>query len=107
MLKDTFPSGHNPISWSLAKVLISENCTTECLGLLSIEDFAVDYSTSRGEIKALDGVDLTVDNEVLGVVGESGCGKSTLGLSVIGLLPVPPARYARGRMMYKGIDLLR
>jgi oligopeptide/dipeptide ABC transporter ATP-binding protein len=41
------------------------------------------------QVKAVDGVDLTVDEkEIVAVVGESGCGKSTLGQSLVGLLPV-------------------
>jgi len=39
-------------------------------------------------VKALDGVDLTLNrHEILGVVGESGCGKSVTALAIAGLLP--------------------
>jgi peptide/nickel transport system ATP-binding protein len=39
-------------------------------------------------------------------VGESGCGKTSLGLGIIGLLPTPPANNVRGRVIYKGVNLL-
>jgi peptide/nickel transport system ATP-binding protein len=40
-------------------------------------------------------------------VGESGCGKSTLALSMIGLLPFPPAKILDGSIVYKAVDLTK
>ena len=40
-------------------------------------------------------------------MGESGCGKSTLALSMIGLLPTPPARILEGSIVYKTVDLTK
>jgi len=77
------------------------------LTLLEVKDLIVNYSTGQIEIKALNGIELSVNTEVVGIVGESGSGKSTLGLSVIGLLASPPAKYLQGSVMYKGIDLLK
>jgi oligopeptide/dipeptide ABC transporter ATP-binding protein len=76
--------------------------------LLEIKDLTVSYSTASREIKAVRKVSLKLDSkEVLGIVGESGSGKSTLGLSIMRLLPTPPARYIGGSIFYKGLDLLK
>ncbi|KPK12391.1 MAG: hypothetical protein AMJ56_04955 [Anaerolineae bacterium SG8_19] len=53
-------------------------------------------------VRALDGVDLTIDQqETLGVVGESGCGKTTMGRTIMGL--VPPTS---GAILFEGKNLL-
>jgi peptide/nickel transport system ATP-binding protein len=44
--------------------------------------------------------------ETLGVVGESGCGKSVTALSVMRLLPMPPARIVAGEIRWRGRDLV-
>ena len=75
--------------------------------LLSIEDLDLRFASDRGELHALHGVSLTVnEGEIVGLVGESGCGKSITAAAVLGLLPMPPARIAGGRIVYKGEDLL-
>jgi len=54
-----------------------------------------------GQIKAVDGVDLTLKaGETLGVVGESGCGKSTMARSVARLLDPTD-----GKVSFKGHDI--
>ena len=56
--------------------------------LLSVEDVAVDLPTPRGNLRAVDRVDLTVGaGQTLGVVGESGCGKTMLSRAILQLLP--------------------
>lgn len=56
--------------------------------VLEVKDLRVVFHTYAGEVKALDGVNLTVNrHEILGVVGESGCGKSVTALAIAGLLP--------------------
>ncbi|WP_333671828.1 ABC transporter ATP-binding protein [Elioraea tepidiphila] len=75
--------------------------------LIEIEDLAVSFRTDRGEVEALSGVSLHLDEgEVLGVVGESGCGKSLTALAIMGLVPSPPGRITRGRIAFAGRDLL-
>ena len=75
--------------------------------LLQVEDLRLEFRSYRGVVKALDGVDLTVDHgEIVGVVGESGCGKTITGMAILGLLPKPQARVTSGRVLFQGVDLL-
>lgn len=74
--------------------------------LLTIEDLHISFDTLAGEIKAINGVNLTVHSgEVFGIVGETGCGKTVTGLAVLGMVP-QPGRVTRGRIVFKGRDLL-
>jgi len=74
--------------------------------LLRIDSLRTVFSTSNGDVAAVDGVDLSVGRgRTLGIVGESGCGKSVLSLSVMRLVP-PPGRIAAGRIAFEGRDLL-
>ncbi len=75
--------------------------------LLEIQGLKTHFKTDDGWLHAVDGVDLSVDaGETLGVVGESGCGKSVMAMSVMRLIPMPPGRFAGGRILWKGRDLL-
>jgi len=74
--------------------------------LLSVEDVAVDLPTPRGNLRAVDHVDLSVGaGRTLGIVGESGCGKTMLSRAILQLLP-KKARLS-GRVMFDGQDLAR
>ena len=56
--------------------------------LLEVGDARTYFETSRGSVRAVDGVSLSLDRgRTLGVVGESGCGKTVLSRSIMGLLP--------------------
>ena len=71
---------------------------------LQVEDLFVAYRSSRGPVRAVEGVTLGVGaGESVGLVGESGCGKSTLGRAVLGLLPAVAER--TGRVVLDGVDL--
>ena len=73
--------------------------------LLSVEDVAVDLPTPRGNLRAVDRVNLTVAaGQTLGVVGESGCGKTMLSRAILQLLPKKAK--LTGRVMFDGQDLV-
>ncbi|ARO22606.1 ABC transporter ATP-binding protein [Rhizobium sp. S9] len=73
--------------------------------LLEIENLTVEFQTSSGLFRAVDGVSLSCDKgEILSVVGESGSGKSVAMLALMGLLPWT-ARITADRMQFDGQDL--
>src|SRR5208337_1352229 len=75
--------------------------------LLETRDLTVNFHTYRGEVKALDHVQLSLHpHEVLALVGESGCGKSVTALTILGLLP-QNAHVLGGQVLFKGEDLLK
>ncbi len=75
--------------------------------VLSIRGLRTTFRTPAGVFPAVDGVDLEVGKgETLGIVGESGCGKSVTALSILRLLPEPPASIEAGEILFQGRDLL-
>ncbi len=75
--------------------------------LLEIEDLQTHLATPGGTARAVDGVSFAVaPGEVVGLVGESGSGKTLTALSILRLVPSPPARIAGGRIVFDGVDLL-
>jgi len=74
--------------------------------LLEIENLSVEFPTSQGTLRAVDRIDLTLDEgEVLGVVGESGSGKSVTMLALMGLVGYP-GRVRADKLRFDGRDLL-
>lgn len=74
--------------------------------ILTVKNLRVNFHTFAGQVKALDGVDLSVRRgEVMGLVGESGSGKSVTALSIEGLLP-QNAEVVGGEIIVDGKDLL-
>ena len=76
--------------------------------VLSVRGLRTTFATDAGVLPAVDGVDLELHaGETLCVVGESGCGKSVTALSILRLLPEPPARIEKGEVFFNGVDLLK
>ncbi len=76
--------------------------------LLKIRNLHTYFFSDEGVAKAVDGVDLEVEEGgTLGVVGESGCGKSVTALSIMRLVPDPPGKIVEGSILFNGTDLLR
>ena len=74
--------------------------------LLEIKDLKVEFPSKAGNIHAVNGVNLYVDEgEILGVVGESGCGKSVTLSNVLGLVEAPPAVIS-GEICFNGENIL-
>jgi oligopeptide/dipeptide ABC transporter ATP-binding protein len=75
--------------------------------VLSIEGLKTYFKTRTGDVRAVDGVDLTINpGETVGLVGESGSGKSITARSIMRLVPTPPGRYEAGTIRFHGRDLL-
>lgn len=75
--------------------------------ILNIDDLFVSFETYAGEVHAVRGVSLHVNQgEVLAIVGESGSGKSVTAQTVMKLNPMPPARIVKGTITLCGIDIV-
>jgi peptide/nickel transport system ATP-binding protein len=75
--------------------------------LLEIRGLKTHFATDEGVVRAVDGVDLTIDRgQTLGVVGESGCGKTVTAMSVLKLVAMPPGRFVAGEILWRGRDLV-
>ena len=75
--------------------------------ILRVDDLRTYFHTRDGVVRAVDGVSFELTRgETLCIVGESGCGKSVTAMSVLRLLPEPPAKVESGAILYEGRDLL-
>ena len=80
--------------------------------LLHIKNLSVDFITDGNTTKALKNIDISVSRgEILAIVGESGSGKSVSSLSILQLLPSPPAVYQSGEIILtvaeESVDMLQ
>ncbi len=67
--------------------------------LLDIKNLSVDFHLRRGVLTAVRDLSLSIsEGETFGIVGETGCGKSVTALSILRLVPTPPARIAQRRV---------
>jgi oligopeptide/dipeptide ABC transporter ATP-binding protein len=78
------------------------------VALLEVDDLRTHFFTREGVVHAVDGVSFSVETgKTLGIVGESGSGKSVTALSIMGLIPRPPARIVSGSVVFDGRDLTK
>ena len=74
---------------------------------LEIQNLTVSFSTTKGKLIAVNGISFHLNpGETLALVGESGCGKTVSALSILRLLPEPPAEISSGKILFDGQDLL-
>jgi len=75
--------------------------------VLEVEQLKTIFNTRDGEVHAVNGVSFSLaTGELLGVVGESGSGKSVTMMSLLKLLPSPPAELVSGSIHFEGRDVL-
>jgi peptide/nickel transport system ATP-binding protein len=75
--------------------------------ILAVEDLRTYFHTRDGVVRAVDGVSFQLGRgETLSIVGESGCGKSVTAMSILRLLPQPPAKIESGTILFEGENLL-
>ncbi len=75
--------------------------------ILEVKNLQVSFKTFFGEVEAVRDISFTVGKkETVAIVGESGCGKSVTASSIMQLLPMPPAFYKGGQILFKGEDIV-
>ena len=78
------------------------------MAILEVKDLQTHFFTREGVIRAVDGLSFDLEKgKTLGLVGESGCGKSVTALSIMGLIPKPPAKIVGGSVHFEGRDLTK
>jgi oligopeptide transport system ATP-binding protein len=78
------------------------------MSLLEVNDLQTHFFTRDGVVRAVDGISFSLEQgRTLGIVGESGCGKSVTALSIMGLIPKPPAKIVHGEVLFEGRDLTK
>lgn len=74
---------------------------------LDVRNLNVSFSTPQGNFSAINDISFQLHRgETLALVGESGCGKTVSALSILRLLPEPPAKIISGEIIYSGKNLL-
>ena len=85
---------------------MSENLASNFV--LQVNNLVTRFKTSEGTIHAVNGVSFDIrEGELLGVVGESGCGKTVTMMTLVKLLPMPPAEIINGSAIFDGNDLIK
>ena len=79
---------------------------SETENLLEIKDLVIHYETDDAVVEAVNNISFDIKpGEIVGVVGETGAGKTTIGLSLLGILPKPPANIIKGSIKFKGQEI--
>jgi oligopeptide/dipeptide ABC transporter ATP-binding protein len=74
---------------------------------LDIQNLKISFATPKGKLTAVNGISFHLNKgETLALVGESGCGKTVSALSILRLLPEPPAEISSGKILFSGQNLL-
>ena len=77
------------------------------MSLLEIKDLTIHFPTEEGDVRAVNGISLSVEEgKTLGLVGETGAGKTTTALGILRLVPEPGV-IETGSIIYKGKDVLQ
>lgn len=76
--------------------------------ILQVKDLKTRLQIGNNAFYAVDGLSFNLfKGKTLALVGESGCGKSMTALSILRILPEPPAFPSEGEILYKGKNLLK
>jgi oligopeptide/dipeptide ABC transporter ATP-binding protein len=76
--------------------------------LLEVKNLTIRFHLQRGVLTAIQNVSFSLhQSETLGIVGETGCGKTVTSLSILRLIPCPPAEISGGEILFHGEDLLK
>ncbi|MDF2556603.1 MAG: hypothetical protein K0R71_431 [Bacillales bacterium] len=79
-----------------------------CDNVLEIKRLNISFMTDKKKINAINNVAFKIKKgEILGLVGESGSGKSITSLSILGLLPSPPAVIEESEILFHDLDLIQ
>ena len=86
----------------------NEAMSKENSKFLSVRDLAVDYTSGKDIIHAVNGVSFDLEKgRTLGLVGETGAGKTTIAKTILRILPDPPAIFRGGQVLLNGEDITK
>lgn len=81
--------------------------TPQSKPLLDIWNLRVQFHTDTGLVKAVEGLNLTLNKgEAMGLVGETGAGKTTTALAIMQLIASPPGKISSGQIFLDGEDII-
>ncbi len=76
--------------------------------VMEIKNLKTYFWLGKDIVRAVDGIDLQISQgKTVALVGESGCGKSVTALSIMKLIPSPPAKIVDGIIEFEGKDLVK